>query len=244
MSSSNCAKITATLGGQFSASGAEGTTLVFPTANRNIFSKFIRTLKYNKVTKVTVEAGHIYANQVPGQEQQEGFAVACEVCGRLQEEGIQARYIVFIDDYNVEKNGFCLEGYLHFASECGFKPESVFWESEMAGYAETLIGDLTGLGYVASGEAQELLTIKHSIKLRHSDGRFTCSVLDAAFHLKRFRQFGYNITVLPAHSTQFPEHDYQKQQRNLRRLLRLSLGSDQLPLATVFFQDHNINVVH
>lgn len=206
--------------------------------------KLIRTLRFNKVTSVTIEAGHIYADQIPGQEQQESFTVAHRICERLSAEGVTMRRIVFVDDYNVEKNGFSVEGYLKFASEYGFAPEHVFWESKMAENAAVLIGKLTENGHVVSGEDQELLTVKQSIKLRHSDGCFTCSVLDAAFHLERFRQFGYNITVLPARSEKFPEHDYHKQQRNLRRLLRL-LGNDHSPLATVFFDSqHNLSVVH
>lgn len=206
--------------------------------------KFIRTLRFNKITSVTIEAGHIYANQIPGSEQREGFTVAHRICERLSAEGITIRRIVFVDDYNVERNGFSVEGYLKFATENGFAPELVFWESQMAEHAAVLIGQLTENGHVSSGEDRELLTVKQSIKLCHSDGRFTCSVLDAAFHLERFRQFGYNITVLPARSEQSPEQDYHKQQRNLRRLLRL-LGNEYSPLATVFFDSQrNLSIVH
>lgn len=208
------------------------------------FDKFLRTLRFNKVTAVTVEAGHIYANQAPATEQQEGFAIACKLCTKLSSEGITTRKIVFIDDYNVDRNGFFLEGYLRFATDYGFAPENVFWESHMAEHAKALIDKLSEQGSLESGNGQELLTVKQKIKLRHSDGRFTCAVLDAAFHLERFRQFGYNITVLPTRSEQFPEHDYQKQQRNLRRLLRL-LGNDTSPLATVFFeQQRTVNIVY
>lgn len=214
------------------------------TEEQGPLGKLVRTLRFNKITSVTIEAGHIYADQVPGQEQREGFLVAYEICQRLCAGGIATRRIVFVDDYNVQKNGFSLESYLRFAAEHGFAPEYIFWESKMAEHAAVLIEKLAGNGHVESGEDQELLTVKQSIKLRHSDGRFTCSVLDAAFHLERFRQFGYNITVLPARSERFPEHDYHKQQRNLRRLLRL-LGHNHSPLATVFFDSQrNLNIVH
>ena len=208
------------------------------------FSKFLRTLRFNKVTAVTIEAGHIYADQLPGQEQQEGFVVASGICRKLATECIDTRRIVFVDDYNSVRNGFSVEGYLEFATNCGFAPDNVFWESEMAESAQALIDKLSESGHLENGEGQELLTVKQSIKLRHSDGRLTCAVLDTAFHLERFRQFGYNITVLPTSSDQFPGNDYQKQQRNLRRLLRL-LGNDQSPLATVFFDSkRNLNIVH
>lgn len=208
------------------------------------FGKLIRTLRFNKVTSVTVEAGHIYADQVPGREQKEGFTVACGICNRLYAEGITPRRIVFVDDYNAEKNNFSVEGYLEFAAGCGFAPDSIFWESEMARHAEALIGKLLEQGQLENGEGQKLLTLKQGIKLRHSDGRYTCAVLDTAFHLERFRQFGYNVTVLPKCSEQNPEQDYADQQRNVRRLLRI-LGNDQSPLATVFFdQQLNLNIVH
>lgn len=212
--------------------------------DRGPLNKFLRTLRFNKITEVTIEAGHIYADQVPGLEQREGFTVACGICKRLSEEGITPRRIVFVDDYNVEKDGFSLSGYLDFATDCGFVPDNVFWESEMTRHAEALIGKLLEQGQLDNGEGQKLLTVKQGIKLRHSNGRYTCTVLDTAFHLERFRQFGYNITVLPKCSEQNPEQDYADQQRNVRRLLRI-LGNDQSPLATVFFdQQRNLNIVH
>lgn len=214
------------------------------TEDHGPLSKFLRTLRFNKITEVTIEAGHIYADQVPGQEQREGFAVACEICKQLSLEGITPRRIVFVDDYNAKRNGFSVEGYLEFATVCGFAPDSVFWESEMAGHAEVLIDKLMKQGQLENGEGQKLLTVKQGIKLRHSDGRYTCAALDTAFHLERFRQFGYNVTVLPKCSEHNPEQDYADQQRNVRRLLRI-LGNDHSPLATVFFDpQRNLNIVH
>jgi hypothetical protein len=114
----------------------------------------------------------------------------------------------------------------------------------MAESAQALVRKLVADGHVQNGNGDELLTCKQSIKVRHSNGRFTCAILDTAFHLERFRQFGYNMTILPSRSERFPEHDYHKQQRNLRRLLRI-LGNDKFPLATVFFAQEQIaNIVH
>lgn len=221
---------------------SEEATAVVAEHNES-FGKLIRTLQYKKVTAVAIEAGHIYADQVPNQEQRNGFAVAREICSRLSANGITPHRIVFIDDYNAERNGFCLKDYLQCAIDCEFSPEIAFWESDMVGHAEELLKELEKIGQVQNGDSQELFTVKHSIKLRHANGRLTCALLDAAFHLKRFRQFGCNITVLPARSEDGPEHGYRHQQRNMRRLLRL-LRNDQPPLTTVFFdRERNPTIV-
>ena len=207
------------------------------------YGKLIRTVHHRHGSPVAIEAGHIYADQRGGQEQANGLVIAAEIGSRLAAAGIAVHRIIFIDDYNAAATNFCLEDYLEFAAASSFVPDTVFWESGMVDRAAALIEQLTSLDQVRATSGQELVTAKHKIRLRHSDGRLTCAVLDAAFHQQRFERFGFNITVLPTYSDRFAEHNYQHQQRNLRRLLGL-LGYDQLPLANVFFdQQRSFSVV-
>jgi hypothetical protein len=107
------------------------------TVKEQKFSKLIRLLHRRRAKTVGIEAGHIYIDERPGQEHIQAFEIGVKLSGALIVAGIKPIGIVFIDDYNPERNTLCLRGFLELARGCGFllecdeNGEEVVMESAM-----------------------------------------------------------------------------------------------------------------
>jgi len=201
------------------------------------FAKLIRVLHHNKVRTVGIEAGHIYEDERPGQKHIRSFEIAVDLFGALILEKIKPAGLIFVDDYNPEDNVLCLRDYLNLARGCGFFPKhsdatkEVVMKSEMVLDAKKIISELKQRGLVKNGEGAALFTTKHNVRLLHDDGRLSCPVLDTALCRYRFSRHDFSVTILPSLSP----HNYKREQRKVRQLLRL-LDWKDIPLANIFFQ--------
>src|SRR3989344_3672519 len=101
------------------------------TETHDPFRKLMRILTGRRVQNVCVEAGHIYRDQRPGQEQLQSFTIGADICCRLIVARIRPHRMVFIDDYNPGEDNFCLQAYLAVARCCDFEPHEVVWESSL-----------------------------------------------------------------------------------------------------------------
>jgi len=198
----------------------------------NPLNKLLRLITVNKLEKVCVEAGHIYCDQKPGAEHTIGFGIGSEICNQLISKGIVPHRLVFIDNYNPEKNDFCLKNYIEVANSFQFEPAEIVWEADLVEEAEQLIQKLINADQTTNDQNGRLVTKKSSIKLRSSRGTVGCCALDAALYVRRFKNYDFNITVLPKTNHQ----NYKDQQQGVRRILRL-LGYEKLNLANIFFSE-------
>lgn len=197
------------------------------------FRKLLRILAGRKIKSVCIEAGHIYRDQKPNEEHFQGFSVGSDICCRLLVAGIKPYRMVFIDDYNPEKDIFCLRGYLSVARGHDFEPHEIVWESSLEEEARAIVDRLLSRE-LAIKNGEGVFTAKGHVRLQFPNGRLSCCVLDAALYLRRFARHDFSITVLPRNSRQ----SYKDQQKGVRRILRL-LGHEQLPMANVFFGENN-----
>jgi len=190
-----------------------------------------------RIETVGIEAGHVYMDEATGTEHSVSFGIGADLFGALVGLArVRPTAIVFIDDYNpLDGRTLCLHNHLEVARGAGFfqpvEPEGeIFMEADMVPGAEAIIKQLSEQGLTVE-RAGGIYTAKYKACLRNPDGRLSCAVLDAAFHLERFQRWHFNITVLPDGS----ERSYRDEQRHVRQILRL-LGWDSIPLANIYFQ--------
>jgi hypothetical protein len=205
------------------------------TDTHDPFRKLMRILTGRKVQNVCVEAGHIYRDQRPGQEQLQSFTIGSDFCYRLIATGIKPYHMVFIDDYNPEEDNFCLRAYMEMARDCDFEPHEVVWESSLVEEAKALVNQLLDRGLAVSNGNDGIITVKNRIRLQCPDGRVSCCTLDAALYLRRFAKHDFSITVLPRNA----KENYKDQQQSARRILRLLGYGQQLPMANIFFVENS-----
>lgn len=201
-------------------------------------SALAELLAKKRVKKVCIEAGHIYMDEIPNGQHHLSLKLGgmfAEILGRTIPSIVK---MLFIDDYNPSVSTLQLPEYLELAESLGFSPDVTVWESSLVSDARKFVGKLNEAGATVINPEGHTHTRHQNIRLRYVDDRLTCCSLDAALYARRFREYDFNLTILPGES----ECEYRKQQRNVRRLLRLA-GIENLPLANVFFyQDGNFSI--
>jgi hypothetical protein len=205
---------------------------------KNKIGNIIRLLKERNIQTVCVEAGHIYVDEKPGEQHKLGLRIGGMACETLSEVVPRVIKMLFIDDYNPKVSILDLGSYLELTRECGFYPDVVIKEAHLVDEAHILIKKLELSGDTVMHPAGHTHTRRKNIRLRHSNERFTCCALDAALYLRKFRDYGFTITVLPGDTGA----QYKKQQDNVRRLLGM-VGINEPPMANIFFsQDGNLTI--
>lgn len=173
----------------------------------------------------SVEAGHFYANETIGHEQEIGVEVGKAVLEVLSEIGIKATTCLLIDDYHAHDTGGIIEGNVKQLGKLGFVPEMVFSEKRMISEAWGILGDLTKLGKVKDKRDGRRFLKDGWIHL--ADTIYpTCSLMDAALYKTKHGMFsGVCVTVLPG--------SYIDQQEKTKQILK-SAGL-KIPILNVFF---------
>lgn len=199
------------------------------------FERFIRQLRGRGQNgkppqEIAVEAGHIYIDEEPGDEHIQSLALAAELSGRLIKAGIRPIPIMLIDDYNPAETKLCRKQYLAHARGLDFDPVEVIMESDLIEGAKQVIAKLAKAQLIKHDNGV-VTTTSPKILLKKTDGKLSCSVLDAALYCHRFQKWPFSITILPGDSPR----RCQNQQRHTRKLLRL-LGYKKLPLANIYFR--------
>lgn len=193
-------------------------------------ARMVRKLKGRGLEKVSLEAGHIYLDETPGDVHAGGFKIGALLSRQLQEAGIEPIHVLFVDDFHASDGNLNVGDYCDYAQECGFHLHYVVKEATMVDRALAIVERFREMGQVRHVDGG-LHTVKHNIQLIKPDGECSCALLDVAFTILRLEEHApFVITVLPKDG-----HSYRKEQKNVRRLLRL-LGYNPAPIADVFFE--------
>jgi hypothetical protein len=187
---------------------------------------------------VCVEAGHIYVDETPNGQHHLGLKLGgmfAEIIGKTIPSVIK---MLFVDDYNPSVSTLDFSKYLELAESLGFKPDTIIWESSLVDDAHRFVEKLSSADATVVCPEGHTHTRHQNIRLRYVDDRLACCSLDAALYARRFLEYDFNLTILPGESA----CEYKKQQKNVRRLLRLA-GIENLPMANIFFyQDGRFNI--
>lgn len=193
-------------------------------------TEFALLLSKKRVKKICIEAGHIYVDEEPNGQHHQSLrigAVFAEILGRHLPN---VKKMLFVDDYNPKTSCLDIGKYVETAAELGFRPDILVWESSLCRDAKHITDRLLKDGAAHLDGQGHVCTRKQNIRLKYATGKFTCSALDAALYLHKLDKHDFAITILPDGSA----HEYRKQQRNVRRLLRI-LGRTEVPIANVYF---------
>lgn len=144
--------------------------------------------------KYNVEFGHIYAHELPGDEQQAGARVVQELCRDLSRAGHSYVLSVLIDDLHAPRRALRASSYLAALTAAGVQVDYVGYESRFASTADSLIDRLPPSQLALSkfrDRARSVLLFREGefrFGLREhspSGSRHTCAVLSASWALCR-----------------------------------------------------------
>ena len=183
-----------------------------------------------------VEAGHIYADEIPSLSHEVGAIVGAKVSIALENMGILVKKMLFIDDYNAQSNTLDLENNQSLLSEHGFVADRLIMESSLVSDAEKVIAELEQGSLTEINKHGAVILKKNHKKdkevvLRKSPEMGTtpaCVALDTALYIKKQEEeAGICVTVL--HS------EWKSQQNAVKKVLK-ALGKD-LPILEVYYTD-------
>ena len=195
-------------------------------------------LNRKRVRNICIEAGHIYMDETPNDQHHLSLKIGvmfAEVIGKIIPTITK---MLFVDDYNPSSSNLHLPDYLQTARTIGFHPDVIVWELSLTENAHNFVEELKKADATTISPDGHIHTRHQNIRLRYKNGRLACSLLDTTLYIKRFKEYDFNLTILPGEF----ECEYRKQQKNVRRLLRLA-GIENLPMANVFFyQDGSFSI--
>ena len=194
---------------------------------------FTEELVKRRVEKVCVEAGHIYVDESPNGQHCTSLKIGAIFADAISKVIPSVTKMLFVDDYNPEVSTLDLPEYLKTAAELGFAPDLIVREASLVEEAHRLVEKLGTNNATCVSSDGHTHTRQQNIRLRYVNDRLSCCALDATLYVRKFRDYDFNLTILPGEST----CEYKKQQRNVRRLLRL-LEIKDLPLVNVFFNEN------
>lgn len=184
-------------------------------------------------TKAVVEAGHIYTDETPGVAHQLSAGIGGKILRECARIGIEAKGMLFVDDYNAEAFNVDLHGYVSSLAACGFPVSRIVMESSMQEGAESVIGQLAGLGLIKNKKDKRTVYPHNEgeVLLRKSEkagGGPACDALDSALYIHKATNLDLLcITVLP--------ESYRPQQVRVGRVL--AALNTRIPILNVFFTD-------
>lgn len=131
---------------------------------------------------LSIEFGHIYTDESPGEEHVVGAGMAR---GLLESLGGPADVVVLVDNYNPEIHTLSIEDYLRYLNDqSGVVPDAVAYESDMV------------------GPALDLMKTMPDGRIRRSYERYLevheklpCSLLTTAWYLVRLGQLRPRVPI-------------------------------------------------
>lgn len=159
---------------------------------------------YIGTKKIVIEAGHIQAAIEPGVEQKQGVGVAL---GLLANISNPIHKTLLVDDRKSLVKSRDLHSYIRWLSDLGYKPDTVFLESELFKpsmelyqelrdrYPHDFLTHMPSRGRIYRGEG-----IKTSVGLTSlltQSGQPSVELMDAALYLEKERLGDASLTVLP-----------------------------------------------
>lgn len=171
---------------------------------------------------IVVEAGHYYTNSgnLP-LESRQGAKIGRRLVKALRDAGREVVPEIFEDDFHGTK-GPHVKRLRKQVRKTGFHPQKTRREDDMVPKAEEMIRELNDAGKTRKGGER---LRKSGLRLKGSDGKPTCAVLDAALMVERHGEHqGHQVIVLP--------ESYKSEQRAAREVL--SEMNKTVPVTTVY----------
>lgn len=185
---------------------------------------------------VVIEAGHIYADKVPGLEQQAGAIWASEILVSLSQT---THRTLLIDDIHIVNATLDVGCYTLWLAKQGYPVDEIILESILKPESHQLLAKIKEIippKKIATSKtnhgSEGLWTEAGKVPLLVS-GQPSCCLLDAALYLKKFQTGEYCVTVLPFTGDQ----KYVEQQQLTLALLKKVKPDFQV--VNIFFNPHN-----
>lgn len=182
--------------------------------------RLAQNLSFTATTSVLLESGHIYTNKQFDSEVAVGLNTGSNLYKFMTDElGLDVQNLLFVDEYNATgKDVFNMKEYVRASEQFGFKPDFLYFEGDMVDLGEQIITSLSGKDYITE-EFNELYFTKGNThkRVKDSDGRLTCAVLDASLSLlkekiTRSEGGGAVVNVLP--------QGWHNQQADMKQLVK------------------------
>lgn len=189
---------------------------------------------YIGLKKVVIEAGHVQAQTSPGVEQQQSIDIALNLMTRFS----NVHNTLLIDDRRQQLRSGDITGYLRWLGDHGYKPHTVFLESELFKPAMELYREIKdrypndeSLTHMPTrgrrcGGGEGVLTPAGPTTLLTPSGEPSVELMDASLYLEKSRLGDVSLTILPDR--------FGRQQRKTMALL--DKVGEKVSVAHVFFQ--------
>lgn len=209
------------------------------------------------MTSVAIEAAHVYCYEDLGSPAlQKCIAVqasfAAVLSEKLEDEGITAKQVLFVDDYNpdpsdgVQHDRLDIDELIKFLQTFGYSPEFLLREGSMVDLAKGIVSHMRskkGL-VVAKTEAGEeaepdddtslYLAYRNHELYRAGDGMFSCAMLDAALTILKLHYIGEGVINILPRRNEDHQFSYKSQQRKTRNIIAEHLGIRIMPFVNLF----------
>lgn len=195
---------------------------------------------YIGTKKIVIEAGHIKAKVNPGNEQEQGVNI---VVNMLESIPNSTHKTLLVDDRTTQLKSGDLTNYIKWLTDHGYKPDTVFLESELFKpafelhhelrdrYPHDFLMHMATRGRRSRGEG--IRTDAGLASLLTLSGEPSVELMDAALYLEKERLGDMSLTVLP--------EQYIDQQK--KTLALLDKAQRRVPVAHVFFRPGKEGVV-
>lgn len=199
----------------------ESDNILFEQNHRMALAHLMKGLHKMAIDNVVLEGAHIYADEDPDDFHRLQMRETALLRAFLIRQGIDVKSLLFIDDFHPESQSLDVQAYVHEAIRRGWPIDEVWYESDMVPIANIMIGVLDQIGATIQIDKGTVLNKNGRPYLRHPEnGKHSCSMLDAAFSVLKFRLLDAQaiVNVLP--------RGMKKQQKTTRTILGATLGVD------------------
>jgi len=168
-------------------------------------------------SKIVVEAGHIYTNEQPGLEHEQGAACGKFLSNYLEVFGADVEKWLFIDDYNPKFDNkpeiLDVGDYLSALNGWGFPPDEIVYESGLVDHAKDVLEYLQKHCFAGLHNNGKIVLHKGNIQL-YDPGKdeYMCALLDACLYLEKLERSDGCVTVL--------DQQYSAQQKGTLTILK------------------------
>lgn len=180
------------------------------------------------VKSVIIEAGHVYVSEIPDGNHKRGLEFGGDLSERLTQSGIQVKRILFVDDYNPKVWSLDLGEYRELAKSYGYPVDITVTESSMAAMAQDVLENLRSQRMVVLNPDGSLHLAGSDTRLNGDGLEFSCSLIESALYLWKFKLADFCITVLP--------YDYKSQQSSALRIVK-RLGYNRPPCIVAYTRE-------
>lgn len=131
-----------------------------------------------RASRVSLEFGHIYVDEEPSSAHSLGVSLAKHLRTGYEDAGHIVELELLIDDYNPQQSSLDVARYVASLDGSGMRPTTITFESELVPAAERLL------------RFTRRRVARSYIQYFEKKGKMPCSVLVAAWYLRRLERLG------------------------------------------------------